>query len=686
MSKFTVSEYLKRLTCNIWTRRYEVQLMGTRIFLAVTFAAVVIATLAECQPFHNYWQVVPDPGSRCRSGYAQLLVMSCCDIISDILLIIFPIPIIVNSAMPPKRKFTITFLFSLSALLIAITSYRVSTIVRHSGRQQLRTLWASLEILASAAVSNVLILGSFVRDRGVKKAKYKGTDETTGRSASDANDAQSNLVRAMTRRHWGTDSDEDLFKHCRGRLGSVEEEGDTTVTPAPMVAKPPLPSKTASGGFSPHYPNAPAFFGRPRKESSGTSVSQGVGEVGSSPSLFDVGGMLEDQKDSLSKPASSHDGSVVPLDPSKQRMPPTSEPRPFGTWNGTNALDFADIGGLLGTRPQPQQEPRTIAGAEEEVSPRASKRRMSNFSMPFTSPAKRRSMQDNAPERTSTELQDIGGLLGSSTTTRSQRRSSRSQYPPEVSRLSDASSLFISPASPRSRPRYDTTEVDPFDTSDLNATAPNHEDERQSRGLDPSSSESTHSSPARKSRSRPSSLLRTALRTNDRAPSSGQQPASSRASSQRRTRSQSRSRIDPATAALGLIANDTSRRSATPARNSRHFRDSTPHHDDTIPEQSTPEHRSVPHRPPTSNFSKPLPPPPPPADLSKRESQDSIDTRAHARDWLSKIKAARERQNENHGMTRDMAMARGGEGDDGIGMDLSDVGGLLELNGQCVAR
>lgn len=49
--KLTVSEFLKRITIRIWRRSYEITLLAIRVFLFLTFAAVVIATLTECQPF-----------------------------------------------------------------------------------------------------------------------------------------------------------------------------------------------------------------------------------------------------------------------------------------------------------------------------------------------------------------------------------------------------------------------------------------------------------------------------------------------------------------------------------------------------------------------------------------------------------------------------------------------------------
>lgn len=103
IAKFTISEFLKRLTNQVWKRSYERGLQFIRWFLVVTFIAVVIATLAECQPFNHYWQVVPDPGAKCRQGKSQLVTMGTSDVITDLLIVGFPIPIILKSTMAPKR-------------------------------------------------------------------------------------------------------------------------------------------------------------------------------------------------------------------------------------------------------------------------------------------------------------------------------------------------------------------------------------------------------------------------------------------------------------------------------------------------------------------------------------------------------------------------------------------------------
>lgn len=671
MAKFTVSEYLKRLTCNIWTRRYEVVLMSIRVFLFITFFAVVVATLGECQPFSRYWQVTPDPGPRCRSGYAQLLVMSCCDIVTDILLVVFPIPIIVRSAMPARRKFSISFLFSLSILLIVITSYRMPTIIHHHGRQQLRTLWASLEILAAAAVSNALILGSFVRDRGVKKAKYKGPEATlTERTGSDVtNDAHSHVVRSMTRRHWGNDSDEDLFANCRGRLGSVAEHPCEPV-PAPVIAKPALPSTASHGMYTKTAPDRMRM---------GSVASQGVGDMSMSATLFDVGGILgDDAKDSFSNPGSSHAESTAPLSPATARDIPRSTP-----FENTRAFDFADVGGLLGGRSDEQASAGApeAASTEEEATKRAGKRRKSNFVLPFTSASKQQrdpvpapysARSEPAAKDSSSALDpgDAGRLLSPSDPNLiATIKSEPTQHESQEMQLADAGGL-LSPAPPVAHPmrptmseptQHESQEMHLSDAGGLvgpvkpsNAPPPPPpppppplKDDRPSRKLFTQHS-SASTSPARVSRSRSSSLRPASM-----MPSPG---------SHHRGKSRSRSRDvttrEPHKDATPREATIVESLPASPA----------------VGSPAEPDAPDPPTRPDTAaaagdeNTHPDVPSPDPP------DADDAIDTREHARVWLAKIKEARSRQNENHGLTRVQAQAKGGEGRD---MELADVGGLL---------
>jgi hypothetical protein len=227
IAKFTVSEFLKRLTSSYWKRSYEASLHFIRVFLVVTFIGVVIAILAECQPFSHYWQVIPDPGPQCRQSYPQLLTMGIADIITDTLLIVFPISILLQSAMPVMRRIRLGLLFSLNAILIIVTCFRIESVIRHHGRQQTRTVYASGEILAAAAVSNAVILGSFLRDRGVKKAKFR-------LSQSSGSDGPSSRRLTMTQQAYG--SDMDLFNGMCYRTSHEDAEAAAPRAPPIMTS------------------------------------------------------------------------------------------------------------------------------------------------------------------------------------------------------------------------------------------------------------------------------------------------------------------------------------------------------------------------------------------------------------------------------------------------------------------
>lgn len=300
IAKLTISEFLKRLYTNVWKRSYEIGLQAIRWFLLVTFVAVVIATLAECQPFDHYWQVVPEPGARCRQGYVQLVTMGVADIITDLVLVCFPTPIVIMSNMRVKRKLSLVLLFGLSLILVAITLYRVyGTIQRHSN-QQFRSLMASLEILAAAAIANALVLGSFVRDRGVKKQRYR-----FGSMGAASSLDRPGVSKARTRAALGWGSDVDLAENLGLRLGPEFMADQSPVArPAPAVLSL-VPQSTIA---SPTEPGRKRY-GRESADNDETDLKppKTVRGEQTSPrnipiitprrmSFFDVGGLLDDDE------------------------------------------------------------------------------------------------------------------------------------------------------------------------------------------------------------------------------------------------------------------------------------------------------------------------------------------------------------------------------------------------------
>ncbi|KAK1757117.1 hypothetical protein QBC47DRAFT_175215 [Echria macrotheca] len=212
--KFVNLEFFGRLVDG--QKRYMLTLWCIRGVFVAAFVAIVISTLTECQPFPHYWVVAPDPGPQCRQGYAQLLTMAVGSSITDVLLVVFPLPIIASSKLKLGRKIILMMLFCLALLNVIISIYRVPRVLREDGYQGTRSTWASVEILVATFVANALALGSFVRDTGIKKARFKY--EGSGHGSSGVRSAQ---------RGPPTDIERGRTKIAGGVVGSRATSGET---------------------------------------------------------------------------------------------------------------------------------------------------------------------------------------------------------------------------------------------------------------------------------------------------------------------------------------------------------------------------------------------------------------------------------------------------------------------------
>ncbi|KAI9761866.1 MAG: hypothetical protein M4579_000806 [Chaenotheca gracillima] len=365
--KFSITEFFKRLISQFWKRAHRIALQALRWFLLGTFLLVVIATLSECQPFDHYWQVVPDPGPKCRQGYAQLLTMGTVDVITDFLLVGFPVPVILRSHMTMKRKFQLVFLFSLSLIPTVVTIYRVPSIIDRQGSQQFRSLWASVEILFATAVANALVLGSFVRDRGPKKMRFRfgSTSDSLSRPSTR---------RQVSNQHWG--SDEDLVRGLGLGLDPELRATETQkVRRAPMAdpaqtpvrSRRPPPLSSSGWQFPPKIPEM-------REHADDTEQQPAVSPDEISVltprrvSFFDVGGLLEE---GMSPPVSASTSTTAPGEASHNGRRSSVQSHDFATAPPQNSRAFLeDIGGLLGqrdTRQHPSYPPPSFRSESLDI-------------------------------------------------------------------------------------------------------------------------------------------------------------------------------------------------------------------------------------------------------------------------------------------------------------------------------
>ena len=298
-------------------------------------------------------------------------------------------------------------------MLVGITIYRIQGVTVRHYSQQYRSLFASLEILAAAAVSNALVLGSFVRDRGTKKQRFR-FGSTGGHSSLDRGAGAPR--RVITARTWGSDA--DLVGDLGMRLDAeLTEKSSNTPRPAP---------KASSSGLTPNAVSPDGVDQKwtfPERRSIETEdidlkspdfvQSPSLGEVPTSPrrvSFFDVGGLLVDDN--------SHHSSNTPPQPVSLKQTLAS-PSPYPNAASTAAIGaeprrgshtfLQDIGGLLSPSSTRATTPRATTPRPVPDSQHSGLIEALQSTPPSTSTP---SSRPPPPKREkSLGLQDVGGLL-----------------------------------------------------------------------------------------------------------------------------------------------------------------------------------------------------------------------------------------------------------------------------------
>ncbi|KAI0159591.1 GPCR protein, PTH11-type [Xylariaceae sp. FL1272] len=334
--KLAVLDFFKRLTSTFWKRSHEVTLKIIRVALGLTFFAILAADLTECRPFDHYWQVLPDPGGECRQGYVQLITMSVANIMTDLTLVLYPVPIILTSQMGPKRKFQLTLLFAMSLGPVGTTIFRLVHVLRSNGSQQTRSLLASVELLFATTAANALVLGSFVRDRGTKKAKYRADS-----FAADTLDRVSS--RRPTIRHWG--SDEDLVRELGvSAAPEYRDEEDEEATLARRVPAPPANVgqwQLSSNSHAIEAQETTAFL-QPIATNYNSSLI-----TPRRVSFADARGLLDgDASSTLRSNRDSYNSSQDPLSPYRSTPSPIMTASGNGLRRGSQTI-LHDLGGLF---------------------------------------------------------------------------------------------------------------------------------------------------------------------------------------------------------------------------------------------------------------------------------------------------------------------------------------------------
>ncbi|KAG0131082.1 hypothetical protein HOY82DRAFT_670202 [Tuber indicum] len=141
------------------------------------------------RPWHKLWQIYPDPGpANCsiESPVYYLTVLSF-NVLTDAFLISLPLPLLIRSSLPWRRKAILVLLFS--AGIFVITAAVLRCVFSLTDPQNSRTVsaWACRETFVAVIVGNAPMLKQLLTKRAWSKARIataRCVGAGTGRSGS----------------------------------------------------------------------------------------------------------------------------------------------------------------------------------------------------------------------------------------------------------------------------------------------------------------------------------------------------------------------------------------------------------------------------------------------------------------------------------------------------------------------
>ncbi|KAJ5115731.1 hypothetical protein N7456_000079 [Penicillium angulare] len=139
-------------------RRYQIPIYVGFGFVAASFVASVITIFASCRPFHNNWQISPDPGNVCQPAIAKpvIAVTFAANLLTDPYLIFIPIPMLWKSSLKTIKKIATTIVLSAGIfILVCATLKSVFLLVEPDDGAQIADEWGTRETFVAVITTNL---------------------------------------------------------------------------------------------------------------------------------------------------------------------------------------------------------------------------------------------------------------------------------------------------------------------------------------------------------------------------------------------------------------------------------------------------------------------------------------------------------------------------------------------------
>ena len=95
-------------------KRFQYALYGMGTFLALFLLSNWFAVALQCQPIHSFWQ--PEVPHHCFDQVTYYIAQGCLNFVSDVFVVLMPIPVLWNLHLPTPRRVGLVVVFLLGGL------------------------------------------------------------------------------------------------------------------------------------------------------------------------------------------------------------------------------------------------------------------------------------------------------------------------------------------------------------------------------------------------------------------------------------------------------------------------------------------------------------------------------------------------------------------------------------------
>ncbi|KAL4880657.1 hypothetical protein BJY04DRAFT_219127 [Aspergillus karnatakaensis] len=141
-----------KLTAGTWHRHLVV---GTSAFCGVIWLACVLTHVCICTPVTRNWQIQPYPGDYCTLRQPLYVEIAVFNVISDVCILIIPIPILTKLQIPIQRKVVLALMFSSGVFIMICTILRAYYSLASISSLPVALGWASRECFVAAIVASL---------------------------------------------------------------------------------------------------------------------------------------------------------------------------------------------------------------------------------------------------------------------------------------------------------------------------------------------------------------------------------------------------------------------------------------------------------------------------------------------------------------------------------------------------